>query len=103
MSDINQQPTLVNVYLVEGLKSNLISVSQLCDEGLMVMFTRTECKVVDEEEKVVLFGIRTVSNCYMWRAMETVETVQLISDGQDSSHWQKCMDEEILEFAASKV
>lgn len=32
--DRSEQPY---VYLVEGLKSNLISLSQLCDEGLVEM------------------------------------------------------------------
>lgn len=32
-------PKLVNVYFVKTLKENLISVSQLCDEGLTVVFS----------------------------------------------------------------
>lgn len=44
----------MNVYLVQGLKANLISVSQLCDEGLMVVFTSVECKAVDNNEKTIL-------------------------------------------------
>ena len=33
-------PTLDDVMLVEGLTTNLISISQLCDEGLNVNFTK---------------------------------------------------------------
>ena len=36
-------PNLTKVFLVEGLKANLVSISQLCDEGLMVRFTKDEC------------------------------------------------------------
>ncbi|XP_010418396.1 PREDICTED: uncharacterized protein LOC104703986 [Camelina sativa] len=36
------QPELIDVFLVDGLKANMISVSQLCDEGLDVTFTRKE-------------------------------------------------------------
>lgn len=68
-------PSLVNVYLVEGLKYNLISISQLCDKRLTVMFTKTECRPIDEEGRVRLSGIRTGSNCYMWRAPGVVELV----------------------------
>ena len=36
---------LKNVLLVEGLTINLINVSQLCDEDLLVQFTRDMCIV----------------------------------------------------------
>ncbi|XP_024013198.1 uncharacterized protein LOC112087519 [Eutrema salsugineum] len=60
------QPQLVNVYYVHGLNANLISVSQLCDEGLKVIFTRVDCKAVDENGNTVFYGIRSGNNCYMW-------------------------------------
>ena len=37
------QPPLANVYYVEGLKANLISINQLCDDGLKGTFTKTDC------------------------------------------------------------
>ena len=36
---------LKNVLLVEGLTVNLIGVSQLCDEELLVQFTKNKCIV----------------------------------------------------------
>ncbi|XP_024014220.1 uncharacterized protein LOC112088173 [Eutrema salsugineum] len=62
----DDQPQLLNVFYVRGLKANLISVSQLCDEGLKVIFTRVDCKAVDENGNIVLLGIRSGNNCYMW-------------------------------------
>ena len=56
--------TLKNVLLVDGLKANLISISQLCDDNLNVSFTRNECLVQDRERKCILCGKRTSSNCY---------------------------------------
>src|ERR1044072_7907454 len=38
-------PHLDNVLLVEGLTANLISISQLCDQGLEVKFSLEECVV----------------------------------------------------------
>jgi hypothetical protein len=38
-------PKLDNVLLVKGLKANLISISQLCDQGFKVDFTMNECLV----------------------------------------------------------
>ncbi|KAG7564434.1 Ribonuclease H-like superfamily [Arabidopsis suecica] len=64
-------PQLMNVYLVRGLKANLISVSQLCDEGLEVTFTKVDCKAFDEAGDIVLGGKRTRNNCYMWENRTT--------------------------------
>jgi len=36
-------PKLDDVLLVKGLTANLISISQLCDLGLQVNFTKPEC------------------------------------------------------------
>ena len=36
-----------NVLLVEGLKHNLISISQLCDKGFKVMFEPNSCLIFD--------------------------------------------------------
>ncbi|XP_024006852.1 uncharacterized protein LOC112083381 [Eutrema salsugineum] len=60
------QPKLVNVFYVHGLKANLISVSQLCDEGLEIIFTRVDCKAIDEKGNTVMYGIKSGNNCYMW-------------------------------------
>ena len=36
-----------NVYLVDGLQHNLLSVSQLCDEENLVVFSTKQCLVVN--------------------------------------------------------
>ncbi|XP_010556525.1 PREDICTED: uncharacterized protein LOC104825833 [Tarenaya hassleriana] len=59
-------PTLTDVNVVEGLKANLISISQLCDSGLQVHFTKDVCLVTNSLNKCVLTGKRTPSNCYTW-------------------------------------
>ena len=35
-------PNLENVLLVKGLTTNLISISQLCDQGFKINFTKSE-------------------------------------------------------------
>ena len=37
---------LENVLLVNGLKVNLILISQLCDDNLLVQFTKGSCSVM---------------------------------------------------------
>ena len=52
-----------NVLLVEGLKHNLLSISQLCDKGYNVKFLPTSC-ILSLNGKEVLNGKR-VNNVYM--------------------------------------
>ena len=49
-------PRLDNVLLVKGLTANLISISQLCDQGLSVNFNKSECQIIDEKGKVSMKG-----------------------------------------------
>jgi len=53
-----------NVLLVEGLKHNLISISQLCDKGFKVMFKPNNCLIYDAHGSIVLIGKR-VNNIYL--------------------------------------
>jgi len=52
------------VLLVEGLKHNLISISQLCDKGYKVVFEPNHCLIFDACSSIVLFGKR-VNNIYL--------------------------------------
>ena len=36
-----------DILLVEGLNYNLLSISQLCDKGLRVIFEFNKCRIVD--------------------------------------------------------
>ena len=51
--------------LVEGLKENLISISQLCDQDLFINFTKEECREFDKSENRVMTGSRSSDNSYM--------------------------------------
>lgn len=45
--------------LVHDLLAILLSISQIRDKNLKVLFTNTRCKVVDKEDKCVLEGERS--------------------------------------------
>jgi len=49
----NGLPKLENVFLVEGLFTNLISITQLCDQGMEANFDRFGCKITDKERRSV--------------------------------------------------
>ena len=40
-------------------------ISQLCDQNLFVRFTKNKCLVVDESDKSVIMGVRSLNNCYL--------------------------------------
>lgn len=46
-------PNLDDVLLVKRLTINLISISQLCDQGLKVNFNKSECMVTNEKDEVI--------------------------------------------------
>ncbi|KAM7466521.1 hypothetical protein LguiB_014083 [Lonicera macranthoides] len=57
-------PKLDNVLLVEGLKANLLSISQFCDTNHTVLFSKENCKILNGEGQCILTGNRTMDNCY---------------------------------------
>jgi len=61
ISEIDESPShpIDNVYLVDGLQHNLLSVSQLCDKDNLVVFSPKQCSVVNiNTGDVVLRGKR---------------------------------------------
>ncbi|XP_039141254.1 uncharacterized protein LOC120278571 [Dioscorea cayenensis subsp. rotundata] len=61
---------LKNILHVEGLKANLLSISQLCDQNLVVKFTKERCVVYDEPGQCVLTGSKSLNNCYLLEKLE---------------------------------
>ena len=55
-----------NVMYVDGLKHNLLSVSQMCDQGNEVIFRSNGCIVRElDTGETVIKGIRTPNNLYI--------------------------------------
>ena len=57
-------PDIANVLYVEGLRVNLLSISQICDQNFMVLFSKGKCLVMNESGKKLINGVRTLDNCY---------------------------------------
>ena len=57
-------PRLKDVLHVDGLKANLISISQMCDSNLHVNFTHDKCLVMDNDGNYFLEGSKSLENCY---------------------------------------
>jgi len=67
VSDIGEDDGVIikDVLLVDGLKNNLLSISQLCDKGYKITFGPDLCLIADSKtSEIVLVGKR-VNNVYM--------------------------------------
>ncbi|KAA0038999.1 envelope-like protein [Cucumis melo var. makuwa] len=59
-------PCLNDVKYVDDLKANLISVSQLCDQGYSINFSKDSCVVINKDNQILVKGSRQADNCYHW-------------------------------------
>ena len=62
--DISGLPLLTDILYIKGLKVNLLSITQICDENLLIQFSKKGYLILNEEGVQVLKGRRTTENCY---------------------------------------
>ena len=55
---------IANVLYVEGLRVDLLSMSQICDKDFMVPFLKGKYLVLNESSEQLISGFRTLDNCY---------------------------------------
>src|SRR3954464_5774863 len=86
--DCSGVPNLEDVLLVKDLNVNLISISQLCDQGYQVNFTKDECVVTNEEKEVVMRGVRSKNNCFLWVSQESSYST-ICSKEEEAKLWHQ--------------
>ena len=59
-------PRLKDVFDVDGLKANLIGISQICELDLNVDFALKKCIVMNGFRNYILEGSRSNDNCYIF-------------------------------------
>jgi hypothetical protein len=62
--DIPSLGTSHEALYVEEHKANLLSISQFCDNDLVVQFSKKECNIFDSSGRWLMGGERTADNCY---------------------------------------
>lgn len=77
-------PSLDDVMLVEELTANLINISQLCDQGLKVSFTKEQCVVTNNVKTLVMTGTRSSDNYYLWNP-HSVSSIYHLSRQNEAS------------------
>jgi len=50
----NSSISINNVWLVDGLEHNLLSISQFCDNGYDVMFGKTNCTIINKDDNSIV-------------------------------------------------
>ena len=62
---IGSSSWIENVILIDGLKHNLFSISQLCDRGYKVIFDNLACNVLDRQTNTCVLSDFRENNVYM--------------------------------------
>jgi len=65
--------SISNVCLVDGLKHNLLSISQFCDNGYDVLFDKTSCIIVNKNDNSIVFKGKRMDNVYKINFSELVD------------------------------
>ena len=73
--NVDGLPRLKNVLHDEGLKANLMSISQLCDQKLNVKFTKNSYKVLNKSRDVVLKRFGFFDNYYQLIKLHTCHKI----------------------------
>ena len=72
------------VLLIDGLKHNLLSISQLCDEGNIVTFEHDKCIIRSPESKATRFVAQRRKNMYVLQLKELADQdVCLVANKSD--------------------
>ncbi|KAG8634434.1 hypothetical protein MANES_17G033205v8 [Manihot esculenta] len=84
-------PMLDKVLLVDGLKHNLLSVSQLCDKGCRIIFEPKSCFVSRMSDNKILFVGERVENIYLidLQAMTNLDMKCFVSISDNSWIWHR--------------
>uniref|UniRef100_A0A3Q7XZQ9 Uncharacterized protein LOC113786557 n=1 Tax=Cicer arietinum TaxID=3827 RepID=A0A3Q7XZQ9_CICAR len=84
-------PSIEDVLYVEGLKHNLISISQLCDKGYKIVFNKDECVIQNEATNETQFVGKRFKNIFIlnFEDLSLKMKCLLVSDNNDAWLWHK--------------
>lgn len=78
-------PHLDNVLLVQGLRANLISISQLCDQNQNFYFNKYQCSVLHNVNQIVMESTRSSDNCQILTYNVTCD----MTNAEESKLWHQ--------------
>jgi len=79
------------VWLVEGLRHNLLSISQFYDSSYDAMFDKTNCTIINKDDKSIVFKGKRKNNVYKINFSELVDqkVVCLLSVNNKKWLWHR--------------
>lgn len=92
--DFKSMLALTKVLHVKGLKTNIISINQLCDDDLHVNFDKKVCSVLDKHDKCAITRTQTLANCY--KMNETIEQQCKSTRAEELELWQRSLGMQII-------
>ena len=77
--------------LVDGPRHNLLSISQFCYSGYDVMFDKTNCTIINKNDKSIMFKGNSKNNVYKINFFELVDqkVVCLLSVNDNKWLWHR--------------
>ena len=87
---ISKDNVILNkVTLVDGLKHNLLSISQLCDKGLNVSFNFEACVVTNKKDNKVVITEYWKGNVYIadFNSRNADSIIRFFSKASESESW----------------
>jgi len=83
----NSSISINNVWLVDGLRHNLLSISQFCDNGYDVMFEKNNCTVINKDDQSILFKGKRRNNVYKINFSELTDQKVLCLLSMSDKKW----------------
>src|SRR3954465_14618795 len=84
-----KNPLIENVLLVDGLRHNLLSISQFCDRGYKVLFDKDACYLYDLHIKNIIAMGKRERNIYVIDIHSVKNNTCLITTNDELHLWHK--------------
>jgi len=83
----NSSVSINNVWLVDELKHNLLSISQFCDNGYDVLFVKNNCTVINTHDQSIVFKGKRRNNVYKINFSELTDQKVLCLLSMSDKKW----------------
>jgi len=83
----NSSISINNVWLVDGLKHNLLSISQFCDNGYDVLFVKKDCTVINTHDQSIVFKGKRRNNVYKIKILKLTDQKVLCLLSMSDKKW----------------
>jgi len=83
----NSSISIYNVWLVDGLEHNLLSISQFYDNGYDVIFEKTNRTIINKDNKSIVFKGKRIENVYKINFFELVDQKVICLLSMNDKKW----------------